>query len=388
MELSIGKNIQNKRKALGLTQDQLATALGVSIAAVSKWETEAAYPDITLLSPIARLLNSTVDDLLGFEPQLSEEQVIEICDKCAKLFEDSEFENTLTLSERYIREYPNSPFLKLRMGSVFMMHIPCAETEDAAANLLERAENLMREAAKSEDIETRESAWHSLSALLMQQERYEDALKALDNIHSSEIEPNKMKVSIYYAMGDYEKSKQVAQYLLASHACGCDIALGTLANIAKKEKNYLLALRMEKLNLQLSQMFDKDKLYGQDLNHYLMIAQCYAEQKKSRETLDTLHEFVKCAQMPEDSDSIKASPFFSNIEMHEASQSKGYLNRCVCQMITKNPAFDFLKGNQEFLEILKRTGTQLVQITCHVEYFHFDSAHSEEQRADGSQSNR
>lgn len=39
MELSIGKNIQNKRKAMGLTQDQLATALGVSIAAVSKWET-------------------------------------------------------------------------------------------------------------------------------------------------------------------------------------------------------------------------------------------------------------------------------------------------------------------------------------------------------------
>ena len=76
MELSIGKNIQNKRKAMGLTQDQLATALGVSIAAVSKWETGGAYPDITLLAPIARLLGITVDELLGFEPQLSEDQVM------------------------------------------------------------------------------------------------------------------------------------------------------------------------------------------------------------------------------------------------------------------------------------------------------------------------
>lgn len=43
MELSIGKNIQNKRKAMGLTQDQLATTLGVSIAAVSKWETGVSH---------------------------------------------------------------------------------------------------------------------------------------------------------------------------------------------------------------------------------------------------------------------------------------------------------------------------------------------------------
>jgi Predicted transcriptional regulators len=351
MELSIGKNIQYRRKTMGLTQDQLATALGVSIAAVSKWETGAAYPDITLLSPIARLLDSTVDDLLGFEPQLLEDQVMEICDKCANLFESSDYENALALGEQYIKEYPNSPLLKLRMGSTFMMHIPCAGTEDNAGNLLNRAEALMQDASESEDIQIREAAWHSLSALLMQQERYEEALKAIDNIHSSKIEPNQMKVSIYYAMGDYEKSKQVAQHLLVSHTFGCDIAINTLAKIAKKEKNYLLALRIEKLSLQLSQMFDKDKLYGQDLNHYLMIAQCHAEQKQKRETLDSLHEFVKCAQMPKDPESLKVSPFFSNIEMHEAPQSKSYLNRCVCQMITKNPAFDFLNGNQEFMDI-------------------------------------
>jgi len=352
MELLIGKNIQNKRKAMGLTQDQLATALGVSIAAVSKWETGGAYPDIALLAPIARLLGITVDELLGFEPRLSEDQVMELCGRCTKLFEASDYESAVSLAEQSVREYPNSAFLKFRLGYVFMMHTPCAPSEDEAARLLARSEALMREAAESTDITIREAALHSLSALLTQQERYEEALKALDSIHSSEIEPNQMKVSIYYAMGDYEKSKQVAQYLLATHTFGCNIALGTLSKIAKKEKDYPLALRMESLSLQLSKMFDKDKLYGQDLNHYLMIAQCHAEQKQERETLDALGAFLKCAQMPADHDAVKASPFFDSIELSETAQSKGYLNRCVREMIKGNPAFDFLSGNQEFQDVL------------------------------------
>lgn len=352
MQLSIGKNIQNKRKNMGLTQEQLATALGVSIAAVSKWETGGAYPDITLLAPIARLLGVTVDDLLGFEPQLSEDQVMEICGQCAKLFESAEYEKAVSFAEQEVREYPNSAFLKLRMGNVFMMHTPCARTENEAAHLLNRSESLLRKAAESENIKIHETALSGLSALLMQQKRYEEALGALDGIHSPEIEPNQMKVSIYYAMGDYEKSKQVAQVLLATHAFGCNIALGTLANLAKKKKDYPLALQMENLSLQLSKMFDRDQFYGQDLNHYLMIAQCHAEQNQERETLDALGAFLKCAQMPADHDAVKASPFFDSIEMSETLQSKSYLNHCVREMINGNPAFDFLSGNTEYQEIL------------------------------------
>ena len=61
------------RKAKGMTQEQLAAALGVSAPAVSKWETGSSYPDITLLCPLARALGSNVDSLLAFEEELSEE---------------------------------------------------------------------------------------------------------------------------------------------------------------------------------------------------------------------------------------------------------------------------------------------------------------------------
>lgn len=352
MALSIGKKIQGKRKAMGFTQEQLAGALGVSIAAVSKWETGGAYPDITLLSPLARLLGSTVDDLLGFEPQLSAEQVMEICEECAEAFENVSCESAEELGEKYLKEYPSSPLLKLRLGSVFMMHTPCAETEEAAGRLTDRAAALMREASDSDDTTIRETAWQNLCALLMMKERYEDALQTLEQIHQPVSDPVAMKVSVYLAMGDLEKSKQAAQYLLASHLGACDIALATLANIAQKEKNDSLALRMEELNLRLSRMFDRDKLCGHDLNHYLMIAQCHAKRGNAQETLDALHGFAACVQMPDSADALKSSPFFDRIEIHSSGMSKAYLKRCICLMVKENPRFAFLAGNPEFTGIV------------------------------------
>lgn len=72
MDLKIGSKIIELRKKKGMTQEQLAAALGVSAPAVSKWETDSSYPDITLLCPLARVLGTDVDSLLAFETELSE----------------------------------------------------------------------------------------------------------------------------------------------------------------------------------------------------------------------------------------------------------------------------------------------------------------------------
>lgn len=62
-----GALIAARRKALGLTQKQLAERLLVSDKAVSKWENGASYPEVTLLPPLAQLLGITVDELLAGE---------------------------------------------------------------------------------------------------------------------------------------------------------------------------------------------------------------------------------------------------------------------------------------------------------------------------------
>jgi transcriptional regulator with XRE-family HTH domain len=67
MNTSLGRKIAEYRKALGLTQDQLAEKMNVSPQAVSKWENDISCPDIVLLPKLAALFQVTVDELLSVE---------------------------------------------------------------------------------------------------------------------------------------------------------------------------------------------------------------------------------------------------------------------------------------------------------------------------------
>ena len=62
---TLGKRIQELRKKANLKQEDLASKLNVTPQAVSKWENDISSPDISLLSSIADILNTTTDDLLG-----------------------------------------------------------------------------------------------------------------------------------------------------------------------------------------------------------------------------------------------------------------------------------------------------------------------------------
>ena len=67
MEIPLGENIRRLRKLHHVTQRQLAYALRVSVQAVSKWERQICYPDLTFLIPIADLFGVTLDELFGRE---------------------------------------------------------------------------------------------------------------------------------------------------------------------------------------------------------------------------------------------------------------------------------------------------------------------------------
>lgn len=60
----IGKLIAKRRKEKGMTQGELAERLSVSNKTISKWETGAGLPDISILVDLASVLDISVDDLL------------------------------------------------------------------------------------------------------------------------------------------------------------------------------------------------------------------------------------------------------------------------------------------------------------------------------------
>lgn len=63
--MNIGKNIFELRKTKNVTQEALAAELGVTAAAVSKWENGYTLPDILMLCALADYFEVTTDELLG-----------------------------------------------------------------------------------------------------------------------------------------------------------------------------------------------------------------------------------------------------------------------------------------------------------------------------------
>lgn len=53
MKVLLAQKLREFRKKQGLTQEQLAEAMGVTVGAVSKWESGASTPDVSLILELA-----------------------------------------------------------------------------------------------------------------------------------------------------------------------------------------------------------------------------------------------------------------------------------------------------------------------------------------------
>ncbi|MCD8232291.1 MAG: helix-turn-helix domain-containing protein [Clostridiales bacterium] len=75
--MTIGERIADLRKKNGFSQEMLGEKLGVSRQAVSKWESDAALPEIDKLVELAKLFDVTVGFLLGVEEGTGMQESIE-----------------------------------------------------------------------------------------------------------------------------------------------------------------------------------------------------------------------------------------------------------------------------------------------------------------------
>lgn len=85
-EINIGRVLIKNRHKRGITQDELATHLGVSKGAVSKWETGSSLPDILLLPQLASYFDISIDELIGYQPQMEQEDIKNCISVFLKIF--------------------------------------------------------------------------------------------------------------------------------------------------------------------------------------------------------------------------------------------------------------------------------------------------------------
>ncbi len=104
--MKLSETIRSRRGMLGMTQEQLADALGVTAAAVSKWENSLSLPDMTLLPTLARLLETDPNTLLDFAAEPSRSEIGKLLNRLHTIYQEKGLDAALDLARRKLREYP------------------------------------------------------------------------------------------------------------------------------------------------------------------------------------------------------------------------------------------------------------------------------------------
>ena len=148
--MEIGSIIRSRRAARGLTQAQVAQALGVTATAVSKWERNASLPEITLLPALARLLGTDLNDLLAFQQEMTREEVSAFLETLHRTAGEGGLAAAFALAKEQRKQFPRCGLLALNTaltleGLAALAGAPL-EAEDA-----QWVRALYRQAAESGD---------------------------------------------------------------------------------------------------------------------------------------------------------------------------------------------------------------------------------------------
>lgn len=105
--MMIAKNLRQLRIAKSITQEELAERIGVTGQAVSKWERDECYPDITLLPGIANFFGVSVDKLIGMDEINDNKVRWNMHAKISDLSKEKKYHEAAAYAEEMLKIYPD-----------------------------------------------------------------------------------------------------------------------------------------------------------------------------------------------------------------------------------------------------------------------------------------
>ena len=117
MKLLLPSNISKLRKERSMTQEQLAEALGVTFASVSKWERGIATPELSLIAEMADLFGVSLDALVGFEVLNGGADALE--KRIHDLQRQKKYDEAVIEAEKALLRYPNDFRIVYRSGELY-----------------------------------------------------------------------------------------------------------------------------------------------------------------------------------------------------------------------------------------------------------------------------
>ena len=117
MNLTLPSNISKLRKERSMTQEQLAEALGITFASVSKWERGIATPELNLIAEMADLFGVSLDALVGFEVSNGGADALE--KRIHNLQRQKKYNEAVIEAEKALLRYPNDFKIVYRSGELY-----------------------------------------------------------------------------------------------------------------------------------------------------------------------------------------------------------------------------------------------------------------------------
>lgn len=350
-----------KRDEKGITQKTLATFIGVSKASVSKWETGKSYPDITLLPKLAAYFNVTVDELIGYSPQLTKEEIKQLYHKLAADFGVLDFDEVMAECRALVHKYYACPSFLVQMGVLMVNHYMLGSTKAEQESVLREAIQLFsRVKCESDDVwlNTQVNSMEAACYLILNEPQ--ETLTLLEHTMQPSIGDEIVLSSAYQMIGDMKEAKRTLQVNMYQN----------LLKVIGSAPSYLL-LHVEnpkkfdeilnRVNLMCS-TFDIVNLHPNVMmQFYYGAAQGYAMQGNVENALHWLEQYAYVCTAKTFPFTLHGDAFFdlidswlANLDLGiDAVRDEATIKDSMIKGITEQPAFEILHNHKLYKVMLQ-----------------------------------
>lgn len=362
-DINIAGTLTRKRREKAVTQEELAHFLGVSKASVSKWETGASYPDISLLPSLATYFDISIDELLDYNPQMTREQIRALYQHLTEEVIKRPIEETIAQWREVIRKYYACYPLLAQLGVFMLNNVDMISDQEEAQSLLrEVASLLQRVEEESTDLLLQEFALKIRASCHLALGEPDTTLMLLEKLTEEIYMPPELLVaSAYQQKGENEKARRVSQTGLLQNLVVHMNFLSTYLNLVVEDD--------DAFNATIARAQAVSQAYGlSNLHPYIkmsfdfLCAVGYAmrgEQDSCLDALEALTQEMTDNKAPMD---LHGDAYFDLVEpwiseLDNGSQlprNANAVRRDFISLATKHPAFAGLVDNRRYQDILAR----------------------------------